>query len=308
MGTWSSVSFRESPRISFPGLQSTGVTFETESNKPSELEISDFEFPKSEASILEALTPVDELDLIPTDIEKEFGFTLFANVENTFGDDDRVKVTHSKRWPFSPICRLILDFAAGTGSGTGTLISENLVITAGHNLFMKKYGGWAESVRVIPGAEGSTRPYGIIVAAKLMVLEQWTDKYGHYPGSNADLGLILLSENIGQSAGCFGLTSFVNDDPLVEKDVIVSGYPGDLENGKVHYGHMDATSRVGEYRFGYVVDTASGQSGSPVYDLLTVNGIQTPRLLGVHTTGFASRNSAVRITPKIIQGIESLIS
>lgn len=58
------------------------------------------------------------------------GLQRFADdrisTNDTFGDDDRLKVTQPQSWLFSPICRLILDFEAGTGSGSGILISEHI--------------------------------------------------------------------------------------------------------------------------------------------------------------------------------------
>lgn len=309
MPNWTSTLYTSPPIIHVPAFNTDEAGNFSNGLSPDALDTSDFDFPVSEFNLEDRFKSIDQIDLDPVEIEPDTGFARFIQNETVVGEDDRVKLTTPSLWPFSPICRLILDYDIGTGSGTGTLISQNLIITAGHNLYQQKYGGWAKSVRAIPACESASKPFGVTSASMLYVLEPWTTKEGHYPGSPYDLGLIVLSEAIGKTAGYFGVRTFAADSLLVGKSIIVSGYPGDKENGQVHYGHRGSTTNISKDRFEYTTDTGRGQSGSPVYSLeapVAANMRRMPLLFGVHTTGFSQRNSAMRVTPEILSSLSDL--
>ena len=181
-------------------------------------------------------------------------------------------------------------------------------MTAGHNLYQEKYGGWAKSVQVIPACENEIRPFNIISASKIFTLKDWTTPLGHFPGSSSDLGIISLSEEIGNLAGYFGINTYRQSEKMLTTNIVISGYPGDKENGLVHYGQLDKITRVSNSRFEYLIDTKRGQSGSPAYTLDRNLELQTisPKLLGIHTTGFSSKNSSIRITDSILKSLTEL--
>jgi V8-like Glu-specific endopeptidase len=311
MPTWTSTLLTSPPVIHVPAITTDVAGYFTNAFRPDTLSTSDFDFPVSELNLVERFKPIDQIILDPVEVEPDTGFALFTQNEIRFGDEDRVKLITPSQWPFSPICRLILDYDAGSGSGTGTLISENLILTAGHNIYQQKYGGWAKSVRAIPGCESAACPFGVTPASMLCVLEPWTTKEQHFPGSPYDLGLIVLSERIGKNAGYAGLRAFLDDSTLVGQNVIVSGYPGDIGNGQEHYGHRGSVTNVSKQRFEYLNDTGKGQSGSPVYRLETpadANLERMPLVLGSHTTGFSQRNSAMRVTTEILTSLSELTS
>ena len=123
--------------------------------------------------------------------------------EIILGTDDRVRVVDTTASPYRFICCLDLTFShptvAGTtflGRGSGTLISDRHILTAGHNLFHDAGGGarrWANQVFAAPGRDGRTLPFGEALASQQRVSPGWLSS----PDPELDFGLITLSNPIG---------------------------------------------------------------------------------------------------------------
>lgn len=108
--------------------------------------------------------------------------------------------------------------------GTGFLIEDNVLITAGHNLYnTKEYGGWCDYITVYPCAtEKNHTPYGTASSIKMAA----GDFYGgdEFPGN--DWGIVRLNKSF--SIGYLGLTK----NSAVEKgrSMQLEGYPGSLND------------------------------------------------------------------------------
>ncbi|HEV7587859.1 MAG TPA: hypothetical protein VGO40_06980 [Longimicrobium sp.] len=122
------------------------------------------------------------------------------------GPDQRVHVADTLPVPFRFVCCLDLFFTHPNSPldqirvrGTGTLISDRHVLTAGHNLLFRLPGfpaaGRVAPARVtaIPARSGTASPFGEADAADMRVPAQWT------AGTNAefDFGLITLDVPLG---------------------------------------------------------------------------------------------------------------
>lgn len=218
-------------------------------------------------------------------------------VEVVIGTDDRVEVGNTEAYPWRCICSLNIQAADGRAFiGTGWLVSPRVVLTAGHCVYMHDAGGWATSVEVIPGRRGSHHPYESCTSRALRSVRGWTDN----GDSDFDYGAILLPEanRYGDQLGWFGYTTRT-DAELTSGVVNLSGYPGDKPAGTQWFHSLAVASHTGR-KFRYEIDTFGGQSGAPVWQLLSDGGRYG---VGIHTSGHISGNSATRITTEVFNNI-----
>jgi len=208
------------------------------------------------------------------------------------GTDDRIRITTTTTFPFCAIGVLNITFPNGaTGTGTGWLFYDNVVITAGHCVFDSNNGGWATAITFIPGANGSTSPYGSATSTQLVTSTAWANNRD----TNHDWGVITLNSNIGRSTGYFGITW--QSASLKDTVVHVIGYPG--EYFRQMWGMGGTITRDTTNRVFYTIDTTGGQSGSPVYK-------PDNYVVAIHTTGSATENGGTRITKALFDYFASL--
>ena len=75
-----------------------------------------------------------------------------VGAESICGEDDRVQIKAATAPPWRMIAKLLITVGdGGQYVGTGWFISPRTVMTAGHCVFSNRSGGWAKSIRVIPG-------------------------------------------------------------------------------------------------------------------------------------------------------------
>lgn len=235
-----------------------------------------------------------ELDTDSTETEDSTSSDPFESVQ---GRDDRVKITATTRYPWRAICSLIMTSRTGKKFiGTGWLVGPRTVITAGHCVYFHNEGGWAKSIEVIPGRNGTRKPYGSCRATNFKSVRGWTrDK-----SRNTDYGAIILPSNCryGDRVGYFGY-AYKNDSSLMRLTLNISGYPGDKPRG-TQWFHAKKPSSVTSRTIRYTIDTAGGQSGSPVWYIS--NGKRYA--IGIHTNGGSSTNSATRIVKTVFNLIK----
>jgi V8-like Glu-specific endopeptidase len=229
--------------------------------------------------------------------------------ERVFGDDDRTRVplTTDAPWRWSAALRI----KARDGQrfvGTGWFIGPRTVITAGHCVFMHDHGGFAESVEVIPGLDGTTRPFGSVISRDVKSIKGWTDK----KNSDFDYGAILLPHDVAVGAFAFAA---VPDDAIVEGDLNISGYPADRDGATRQDFHARRIARATRRRLFYHVDTFGGQSGSAAW--ITVSRATAASLgvasaeervriaVAVHSGGSALANHGTRITTDVVENFRS---
>ena len=209
--------------------------------------------------------------------------------EVVIGADDRVQITGTAAHPWRMNCSLLIESKTGKFYvGTGWFIGPRTVMTAGHCVYLHNEGGWAKSVRVMPGRNGAALPYGTTVGTHLRSVTGWTQS----KSPNSDYGCIILPENkkIGSQTGWYGFAN-LSASSLKSKYLNLSGYPGDKPAGTQWYHSRKVKSVTGNRIF-YEIDTAGGQSGSAVYYIKDGKRYA----VGIHAYGAASGNSATRIT------------
>ncbi len=217
--------------------------------------------------------------------------------EVVIGRDDRVRITNTTAYPWRTICSLLITARDGSRwIGTGWLVGPRAVITAGHVVYMHRHGGWARRIEVIPGRNGSRRPYGSCTSSNLRSVKGWTrrKKRSH------DYGAIILPRSCpyGSRLGYFGYAN-LSYFSLLGLKVNLSGYPGDKPRG-TQWWHARRIKWVTARTIVYNIDSAGGQSGSPVWRLR--NGKR--HVVGIHTNGSISGNSATRIVKPVFSNIK----
>jgi V8-like Glu-specific endopeptidase len=216
-------------------------------------------------------------------------------MEAVIGIDDRVKITNTTVYPYRAIASLLI--IANDNSpwiGTGWFISPKTLITAGHCVFIKGSGvpgrdGWVKSIKVIPGRNSSTMPFGSAVSNNFKSVNAWTVN----GNSNHDYGAIVLNTPLGNSVGTFGFGVY-SDQALLATTANISGYPGDKPSG-TQWFHARRVTSVNPLKVFYDVDTAGGQSGAPVWRIIDGKRFA----IAVHAYGGSTANSGTRITAAV---------
>ena len=167
-----------------------------------------------------------------------------------------------------------------------------LPISAGHCVYLHAQGGWARSVTVIPGCNGTAKPFGQAVATQFRSVGGWL--YGKKPES--DYGCVVLPPGaFSQNLGSFGFAAFPSS-VLLARPAVLAGYPGDKPFAEL-WGMRRKVKTVTAKTLVYDIDTVGGQSGAPVY--IKRNGQRY--VVGIHNYGAATGNSATRITQPVHQ-------
>jgi V8-like Glu-specific endopeptidase len=216
------------------------------------------------------------------------------------GTDNRTKITATTSYPWRTVTKLIVTFPKGKGGCTGTIIAAKYVLTAGHCVHNKAYGGSAKKIEVIPGLNGTYKPYGSAFATKYRTYTNWTSS----ADKNHDFALLTLDRSIGNSTGTLGYASYSSVNGLTGH---IAGYPCD--KGGLHlYYHYGLISSSTSNRLSYQIDTYGCQNGSGIYRI--VDGKRY--VFGVHAYGVGSsspnHNSGTRIDSTKFNSIKSWIA
>ena len=240
----------------------------------------------------ETVTTYDEiLKLRP--IENILGGT-FGPESICLGRDELVAISTAENGPWRWNCKLVINMPDGDYVGTGFLIGDRTVITAGHCVHGGKGGQWATSIEVIPGMTGERRPFGTFISNRFRSVTGWVQD-----GSPThDYGAIILNEDVGARLGYFGFAVLPASD-LNSLLVNTSGYPADLDRGLQQYYGKGRISPLESRQLKYMIDTYGGQSGSAVYRFL--NGER--HVVGIHAYG-GCPNGATRITPDVFENLK----
>ena len=219
-------------------------------------------------------------------------------VEVVIGADDRVRINPTTAYPWRCVCSLGITAANGlTWIGTGWLVAPRTVITAGHCVWMHSQGGRVASIGVMPGRNGSATETPFSRASR-RTCERPSNGLTTKTAT-ATTGAILLPESFldYSSLGTFGYASLSDLDDMT---VNLSGYPGDKPTG-TQWFHSRKIKNVESRRFYYDIDTAGGQSGAPVWRFKD----NERHVVGIHTNGASTGNSAVRITSAVFDNIKT---
>lgn len=231
--------------------------------------------------------------------EASFGAVSRELMETVHGVDDRVRITNTAVYPWRAIASLLITARDGSQwIGTGWFIGPRTLMTAGHCVYIKNSGvpgrdGWVRSIRVMPGRNGATLPYGAATSSNLRSVTGWTNS----GDQNFDYGAIILPTPLGSTTGWFGFGVFP-DAELRNTVGNIAGYPGDKPGGTMWYDARRIAA-VNSRKVYYDIDTAGGQSGAPVYRI--INGARYG--IAIHAYGGATTNSGTRISQPVFNNM-----
>ncbi len=184
------------------------------------------------------------------------------DIETVFPPDDRTKVTDTTIYPWTSICKIYITADDDTNwVGSGVIIDEFHVLTAGHNVYLHDHGGWAKEVKVVPGKDDTYEPYGHAYSTYMQSYSGWIDSQM----VEHDWAVVTLDRNIGYYTGWMGIITRDSSDPIYTGDLNTAGYPGDLSQGEEMYKTTGVGDYADEYNHYYWLDSMGGQSGSPVW-------------------------------------------
>ncbi len=115
---------------------------------------------------------------------------------------DNSQANHSvASYPMSAQVKLFIHFPNGlTYEGSGTMIGSKYVLTSMNNVYQSGFGGLAAWIEVVPGLDGSYKPFGSAYASYIR----------YYYDGFSKVGLLTLDRNIGNSTGWLGYGSYTN--------------------------------------------------------------------------------------------------
>lgn len=229
--------------------------------------------------------------------------------ESVIGDDGRRRIRNTEDYPWRVHASLRITARDGSNwIGTAFFIAPRVLATAGHNLFfhgnVAARQGWARSIQVMPGRDGSELPFGSSVSSSFHSVRGWTEPDGGQPDPDFDYGVIILDEDdaLGNQTGWIGFGTY-SDSTLRSVTGNLSGYPGDLGNGQEQWYMARSIDSVSSRRVFYDIDTFGGQSGSAVYRIKDGSRYA----IGIHAYGVGERplNSATRISRPVFDNLVS---
>jgi glutamyl endopeptidase len=228
--------------------------------------------------------------------------------ELAFGEGpDWAPVPETSGVPWRCICQIEMRFPGGLiARGTAWFVSADTLITAGHNIFFPKFGGFAEAITVVPGKNGvDVEPYGAYFAREGHVHPEW-ERSGA-TALHADIGYLKINDTmVGRRLGWFGLRVF-RDEELKGAPLILhcAGYPSNKAAG-TQWVDASRLSHFDENFIFYRLDTETGSSGAPIFASFKDGQRQ---VVACHSHGVADRtsNAGVRITEAIFDQIAEWI-
>jgi glutamyl endopeptidase len=216
-------------------------------------------------------------------------------VETVIGTDTRLR-TYTTTYPARAIALITFD----GGYCTGWFYGPNVVGTAGHCVHSGGAGGtWHTNVRVWPGYNAGSAPYGSFPARWTASVTGWTQNRDE----TYDYGVVKLGTNVGNTVGWFGY--FWQTATLTGLPSIIDGYPDDKSPAKSQWATADIVRTTHERQVFYKDDTFGGQSGSAVWQDRPAGSVgcaNGPCVYAIHAYGLhgiaphSDHNHGTRIT------------
>jgi glutamyl endopeptidase len=239
-----------------------------------------------------------------------------GGVDTVIGADRRVRMKTTTMFPRSATTYITFDQQGHHRSCSGWMISKDTVATAGHCLNSGPAGGsaWSTNVKIFPGRNGSSSPYGSCDAKSLWSNDGWT-KNGD---EKFDYGAVKLNCTIGNTTGWYGL--YWTSATLKGTPSVTLGYPTDkavgtqwlAKNCAGASGFQQCHIVVSqEQQLFYYNDTDPGQDGAAIFYSQSENcspcGIAI-NAYGLHGSYPHNKfNHGTRITKEVFDFLISII-
>lgn len=226
------------------------------------------------------------------------------------------RVASSAGFPYKTIGQLTITYPNNkVYYGSGVLVDSYHVLTAGHNTYSSKDGGWAKKIQFTPLMTGGSAPYGSAFMTYQRTYTSFINYNKKNPGSTAtninDIALLTLDRTMGSKVGWMSYGYDNNNGRFASGTILnTAGFPAaGGYNGKTMYfssgkiAGLSSDSRAIRY-YQSQITTYGGQSGSPVWLYKSSDGSRV--VYGIHVAGSgkaSSLNFATRITQSIYDQI-----
>lgn len=227
-------------------------------------------------------TIVDEDELIAEEI---YSGSELVGTDSIYEDDNRTTIKRPDlQGRFRNTCYLrIVHNDGSTALGTGFILNNNYVVTAGHCVYKEDCGGWNKSVTVYPAKYGSTNPYSYAVSTGFICGTAWKES-----GTvDQDWGVIKINSTFADQCGYLGLR--YQSASYVDEFVSIGGY--DSSYMKYHGNYV--TNNTSSLVYYQKLDTDNGQSGSPVVKYYNSTGYTA---IAIHRGQKNGVNCGVRLS------------
>ncbi|MBL6448517.1 trypsin-like serine protease [Fulvivirga sp. 29W222] len=219
--------------------------------------------------------------------------------------------------PFRYICHLVVHRRwGGPFPSTGFLVSDNVILTAGHSVgeYRKIFPNRIQSVEIkLFEYFKDTTDYRCALSVKLDRSEiEQIESHSQFKGKKSrlfDYGYIKLKTDIlGKVAGGhFDLAEYESTGSASD-DVFITGYPADLqaikEGSLWNKGSKKECVTTSENYLTYGIYTHKGDSGAPVW--MKVN--DKYYVVGIHNTGYKTCNGGTKVTEDVIDYVKGIIA
>ncbi|MDR6495630.1 putative chitinase [Paraburkholderia terricola] len=224
-------------------------------------------------------------------------FVPFSVIE----PDTRTRVQDSAVYPYDTVVQITYTKHNGDDiyACTGTVVSPNVVITAGHCAVEEgDDSAWHENIKVYAGRKGNIAPFGECHGVELFTLKGWVNKQELDDRRLYDLAAIKLDCEVGNLTGWPALSYSVSGKSGSE--LTIRGYPCDKKTF-TQWESKGTLSETMPLKLFYDNDTYECMSGAPV--------LEDGKLVAVHTNGlhgsepWASHNAGTRISPGALNAL-----
>lgn len=190
---------------------------------------------------------------------------------------------NSSYYPYSAIVYIeaIFTETGKTYTGSGVVVGKNDVLTASHVIFNAAEGGIADLIKVYPGKDGWSEPFGSYTYDLVNYFEiDHSDGFINQEESQYDLALLGFSEDVGTLTGWFGI------DPDAGSGLYhLTGYPSIYSDHTGRrmvddYGYAFVNPYYSVFDYGSTIESSSGGSGGPLWYM----GETGPYVVGINST------------------------
>lgn len=215
-------------------------------------------------------------------------------LRSVIGSDSRYRLTNTRVAPASQIPELFMTWGNTTYTCTAWLFGRLSVGTAAHCLYKHDLGGYADKIEVLYGIQNGQAKHRCPIH-HTSVPSAWRVAE---PSHADDWGVIQTMCATGQVEGQLG---FGLSPSTPGGGYFITGYPADKPLDTM-WEATGPISQVEPRKYWYTIDTAPGQSGSPIWKSVAgcgncVHGIHA---YGTGLPGKTNYNSGTRITSAVM--------
>ena len=152
--------------------------------------------------------------------------------ESPEGTDGWAMIPGTTGFPWRSMVKLYITWPDATGGGcSGAIVDGFHVLTAGHCIHNVDKGGWAITVRVIPGYDCGYMPYYQAWQTYIRSYTGWTQDQN----PEHDWALVTLDRNIGNFVGWMPRLTTTDLSWYENRILSGAGYPGSMGGECMYY-------------------------------------------------------------------------